>query len=49
MCEHCTEDRNLYALLKRKGISDAEMALFIGKMITHLQLLAIEAKLPGVA
>ncbi len=49
MCEHgCKEDRNLYSLLKREGVSDAELATFIGKMIMHLQLLAMQAKLPDV-
>ena len=42
------EDRQLFKLLQAQGLS-IETAMFIGKMIGHLQILAMNAKLPSVA
>jgi len=47
--EELAKNRKLYAVLEQQHLSETEMALFIGKMITHLQILAIQAKLPSIA
>ena len=50
MCDiNCAEDNDLYTILKKHGASDAQIAIFIGKITVHLHVLAIQANLRSVA
>ncbi|MGO9458620.1 MAG: hypothetical protein ACLPWS_09715 [Rhodomicrobium sp.] len=42
------DDKNIYALLQRHGVSDAQLNKFIKALMMELQILARYARLPGV-